>query len=83
MNKPFYNDQAHLAEAFQFIDDLTTQTARLAISKVKSYKRSLISSPAGATREELREIIKKTLLNYTSPSTVLAELGFFEAESQN
>jgi len=83
MNKPFYNDQTHLAEAFQFIDELTAQTARLAISKINSYKLSLITTPNGASREELGEIIKNTLLNYTAPITVLAELGFFEAEADN
>jgi hypothetical protein len=83
MNKPFYDDSAHLAEAFQFIDDLTSQTARLAIAKINSYKLAISGATASASREELTDIIKTTLLNYTLPVNILGDVGFYEAECDN
>jgi hypothetical protein len=83
MNKPYHNDQAHIAEEFHFIDEHTSQTARLAFFKINSYKLSLIKASFCTTREELTGIIKGTLLNYTDPASVLADLGFFEVELNN
>jgi len=83
MNKPYHNDQAHLAEELIFIDEHTTQTARAAFFKINSYKLSLINSAFCMSREELTGIIKSTLLNYTDPASVLADLGFFSAEIDN
>jgi hypothetical protein len=83
MNKPFRNDQAHIAEEFHFIDEHTSQTARLAFFKINSYKLSLIKASFCTTREDLTGIIRKTLFNYTDGATVLASLGFFEAELCN
>jgi hypothetical protein len=83
MNKPTYNDQAHIAEEFHFMDDHTTQIARLAFFKINSYKLSLINAAFGMNREELSFIIKTTLLNYTEPSDILSDLGFFGETSDN
>ena len=83
MNKPFYNDQAHIAESFHLADDFTAQRARLAFFKINSYKLSQVSAAFCITREELTDIIRNTLLNYTDPATVLADLHFFEAEADN
>jgi hypothetical protein len=83
MNKPYHNDQVHIAEEFKYIDEHATQTARLAFFKINSYKLSLINASFCASREELTNIIKGTLLNYVDPSTVLANLGFFDAEMDN
>ncbi len=83
MNKPFYNDQLHIAEEFKYIDEHITQMARLAFFKINSYKLSLINASFCSSREELTNIIKGTLLNYTDPSEVLADIGFFEAEINN
>jgi hypothetical protein len=83
MNKPYHNDQAHIAEEFHFIDEHTSQTARLAFFKINSYKLSLIKASFCTTRDELTGIIKSTLLNYTDPASVLADLGFFEVELNN
>ncbi len=83
MNKPYYNDQAHIAQEFQFVDDHTTQTARLAFFKIDSYKLSLIKSSFNISKEELSGIIQNTLLNYTAPSFILSDLGFFTAELDN
>jgi hypothetical protein len=83
MTHPFYNDQAYIAESFHMIDDFTAQTARLAFFKVNSYKLSLIKSSFAKTRSELKENIKSSLLNYTSPAIILADLGFFQSESDN
>jgi hypothetical protein len=83
MNKPYHNDQAHIAEEFQFIDEHTMQIARLAFFKINSYKLSLIKASFCTSREELTDIIKGTLLNYTSATEVLANLGFFETELNN
>lgn len=83
MNQPFYNDQAHIAESFYLIDDFTSQTARLAIFKINSYKLSMIKSSFKETREELRCNLNNTLMNFTDPGIILADLGFFEAEFEN
>lgn len=83
MNKPYHNDQAHIAEEFQFIDEHTSQTARLAFFKINSYKLSLIKSAFRTSREDLTDIIKNTLLNYTDGVDMLAHLGFFDAQLEN
>lgn len=83
MNKPYHNDQAYIAERFIFLDDHTTQTSRLAFLKINSYKLSLINSAFCKSREELTGIIKGSLLNYTAPSSILSNLGFFMEESDN
>ncbi|MBL7742058.1 MAG: hypothetical protein JNN00_01160 [Chitinophagaceae bacterium] len=84
MNHPSYhNDQAHIAEEFHFIDEHTSQTARLAYFKINSYKLSLIKASFSTSREDMSDIIKRTLLNYTDPGRVLANIGFFDAEMDN
>lgn len=83
MNKPRYNDQAYIAEEFQYMDEHTTQIARLAFFKINSYKLSLIKASFCSSREELSGIIKNTLLNYADPGSILSGLGFFDAEIDN
>jgi hypothetical protein len=83
MNKPFYNDQAHIAEEFRLVDDYTSQTARLAFFKINSYKLSLVNAAFCMSRDELSGIIKGTLLNYTDSAEVLGDLGFFKSELDN
>ena len=83
MNHPFYNDQAHIAEEFQLHDNHTTQRARLAHFKINSYKLSLIKAAFCISRNELTGNLKSTLLNYTDPSLVLADIGFFLSEVDN
>lgn len=83
MNKPYHNDQAYIAEKFLYMDDHTTQTARIAFLKINSYKLSLINAAFCTSREELTNIIKGSLLNYTAPSTILSDLGFFTDEFEN
>jgi len=83
MNKPYHNDQAHIAEEFHFIDEHTAQTSRLAFFKINSYKLSIIKASFCTSQEDLTGIIKNTLLNYTDPGKVLINLGFFEAELCN
>lgn len=77
MKQPYYSDQAHIAEEFHFLDDHTTQIARLAFFKINSYKLSLINTSFSMSREELSGIIKNSLFNYTDPSSVLVNVGFF------
>ena len=83
MNNIYHNDQAHIAEDFHFIDEHTAQTARLALFKINSYKLSLIKSSFSTSREDMSEIIRNTLLNYTDPARVLANIGFFDSELDN
>ncbi len=83
MNMPFYNDQAHIAESFSLEDNYTAERARLAFFKINSYKLSLVNAAFCITREELTDIIKNTLLNYTDPAGILSDIGFFEAEADN
>ena len=83
MNQPIYNDQAYIAESFQLVDDFTQQTARLAIFKINSYKLSMIKSTFRETREELKNNLNKSLMNFTDPGIILADLGFFKSEMEN
>ena len=83
MNHPFYNDQAYIAESFHLVDDFTAQTARLAYFKINSYKLTLIKEAFLKTRDELKDSINKSLLNYTNPGIILADLGFFQSEADN
>lgn len=83
MNTPFYNDQAYIAESFHLVDEYTTQRAWLASFKINSYKLSLVNAAFSISREELTGIIKSSLLNYTNPEIILADLGFFGSESDN
>lgn len=83
MNQPFYNDQAHIAESFTLVEDFTAQTARLAIFKINSYKLSLIKTSFKETREELRTNLKSSLMNFTDPGIILADLGFFQESLEN
>lgn len=82
MNKPFYNDQAYIAESFHLAEGITEQEARLAFFKINSYKLSVKKS-FSMTKKELERIIVGTLLNFTNPGIVLANLGFFESETEN
>ena len=83
MNHPYYSDQAYIAESFSLEDDYIAQNARLAFFKINSYKLTLIKSAFSKSKEELHENIKKSLLNYTSPEIILADLGFFGSETEN
>lgn len=79
----YHNDQAHIAEEFNLIEDHTIQVARLASFKISSYKLSQHNSAFCMTREELTCIIKSSLLNYTDTGRILADSGFFEAQIEN
>lgn len=83
MNKTYHNDQAHIAEEFHYMDDHIAQTSRFAFFKINSYKLSLVNTAFCISRKELTKIIKGTLLNYTPPVDILAELGFFSMEFDN
>jgi hypothetical protein len=83
MNHPFYNDQAHIAEAFTMNEEYIAQTARLAYFKINSYKLSLIKASFCKSREELQENLKSSLFNYTDTGSILADLGFFKEEQDN
>ena len=83
MNHPFYNDQAHIAEEFHLHDSHTVQRARLAFFKISSYKLSRFNAAFCMSRDELTGNLKNTLLNYTAPAIILADLGFFKSEYDN
>ena len=83
MKQPIYNDQAHIAEQCLMLEDHITQTARLAFFKISSYKLSLVNASFCMSREEFTAILKSSLLNYTSPEIILADIGFFSSEIDN
>ena len=51
--------------------------------KVNSYKLSLVKSSFAKSKVELVNNLKDSLLNYTSPEIILADLGFFQSEVDN
>lgn len=77
------NDQAYIAGNFQLNEDFITQSSLIACFKIVTYKQSLERASFRRTREELRENINSSLLNYTSPAIILADLGFFKSETEN
>jgi hypothetical protein len=83
MTHPLYNDQGYIAEGFQLSENFTEQAARLAFFKINSYKLSLIKSSFSRTRKELAANLNMSLLNYTNPDIILADLGFFQSETDN
>ncbi len=83
MKQPYYNDTAYIAESFHLSEDYTAQTARLANFKINSYKISLVKASFGNSRKELVDNLKENLFNYTSPEIILADLGFFQSETDN
>jgi hypothetical protein len=83
MNHILYNDQAYIAGSFQLNEDFITQASLLACFKIVTYKHSLARATYKRTREELRENINNSLLNYTSSCIILADLGFFQSETDN
>ena len=83
MKQPYYNDTAYIAQSFHLSEDYTEQTARLAFFKINSYKISLVKSSFSNSRKELVNNLKDSLLNYSSPEIILADLGFFQSEMDN
>ena len=83
MKQPIYDDTAYIAQSFRLSEEYTAQTARLAYFKVNSYKLSLVKSSFAKSKVELVNNLKDSLLNYTSPEIILADLGFFQSEVDN
>lgn len=83
MSQPYCNDQAYIAESFHIDEDYIGQMSRLSFFKINSYKLSMIKASFCRTKDELEKNIQATLLNYTSPAIVLADLGFFKSETEN
>lgn len=83
MNQIYCNDQAYIAEAFQLDEDYIGQMSRLSFFKINSYKLSQIKASFCRTKMELEKNLHSTLLNYTSPAIILADLGFFKSEIDN
>jgi len=83
MNKPYYNDQAHIAYEYYLHEEHLKETARLAFFKINSYKLSLIKAAFCNTKEELTTIIKGSLLNYTDTGNILSRSGFFDTNIYN
>lgn len=83
MNHPYFSDQVYIAESFSLEEDYISQNARLAFFKINSYKLSLIKSVFSNSQRELQDNIRKSLLNYTDPAIILADLSFFKSEIDN
>ena len=83
MSQPLYNDQLHIAESFRMIDEHIEQIARIASFKISSYKLSLVNAAFCINKEELFSLLKTTLLNYTDPGRILADVGFFIEPVEN
>ena len=78
-----YNDQAYIAESFHLVEDFTVQTARLAFFKINSYKLAMHKATFFRSRKDLKDNIRNSLMNYTSPEIILADIGFFQSEYDN
>jgi hypothetical protein len=83
MNQSYCNDQAYIAESFHLDEDYIGQMSRLSQFKINSYKLSLVKASFCRTKDELEKNLHSTLLNYTSPAIILADLGFFKSETEN
>jgi hypothetical protein len=74
----YYNDQSYIAEQFMFVDNHTNQLSQLAIHKINSLKLSAIHAAFCYNRQELYDLVKRSLLNYVTPYSILCKEGFFE-----
>jgi hypothetical protein len=83
MKDLYYNDTVYIAQSFRLAEDYIVQTARLASFKINSYKLSMVKSSFSKSKKELVNNLKDSLLNYTSPEIILADLGFFGSETDN
>jgi hypothetical protein len=78
MPQVYYNDQSYIAEQFMFIHNHTNQLTQLAIHKINSLKLSAIHAAFCYNRQELYDLVKRSLLNYVTPYSILCKEGFFE-----
>ncbi len=83
MIKLFFDDQSHIADEFSIIEDHTSQLARLAFHKINAYKLSLQNQAFCMSRNELQDLIKATLFNYTHPCTILQQVNYFNDCTEN
>jgi hypothetical protein len=80
----FYpNDQLYIAEQFMFSDNHTLQLSQLAYHKINSLKLSAINAAFCYNRDELYDLVKKSLFNFVMPDEVLYTEGFFDNERVN
>jgi hypothetical protein len=79
----YYNDQSYIAEQFMFVDNHTNQLSQLAIHKINSLKLSAIHAAFCYNRQELYDLVKRSLLNFVTPYSILCKEGFFEQHQQN
>ncbi|HVZ57315.1 MAG TPA: hypothetical protein VG870_11695 [Chitinophagaceae bacterium] len=73
---PYFNDQRYIAEQFLFLDNHVNQLAQLAMHKINSLRLSSIHAAFCYNREELYDLVRKSLLNFVSADTVLQQEGF-------
>ena len=83
MRNLYHNDQAYIAEQFMFTDNHTHQLSQLAIHKINSLRLSAIHAAFCYNRQELYDLVKRSLLNYVTPYSILCKEGFFENGQDN
>jgi hypothetical protein len=83
MSKPFYNDQLSIAEQFMFLDTHICHMASLASQKINTLKLSYVRAAYSKNRQELYELVQRSLLNYVTTDYVLCEEGFYIHEKEN
>ncbi len=83
MRNLYHNDQAYIAEQLMFIDNPTHHLSQLAIHKINSLRLSTIHAAFCYNREELYDLVKRSLLNYVTPYSILCKEGFFENFQDN
>lgn len=83
MNPSLPNDQQQIAQDFHFTDVYTNEVAQLAFQKIKSLKLAGIHSAFCKNQQELYEMVKKSLLNFVPPESILCVEGFFISEIEN
>ncbi len=79
----YHNDQVYIAEQFMFTDNHTHQLSQLAIHKINSLRLSAIHAAFCYNRQELYDLVKRSLLNYVTPYSILCKEGFFENLQDN
>jgi len=83
MENVYYNDQSYIAEQFMFIDNHTNQLSQLAIHKINSLRLSAIHAAFCYNRQELYDLVKRSLLNFVTPYSILCKEGFFEMNEKS
>lgn len=70
----FFNDQVHIAEKFQLLEEHLTDTSKMAILKIRNWK---LVENLPETRLRYEKHMHQTLFNVVPNEFILCEVGYY------